>query len=211
VWIETSLYTLSALDLITGEIRLIYRYEPGGQRASFGGFRSSPSLTNEPISAIALAPRITVDRREVSPVVFAPRWGSYAIALDGESGRLLWSSPKAPGRSVTGALFGVDAERAYVCGDYVQAIHLADGAPGWSWEARRVASSDVGYAALAGDRVYIPVEGGVQVLSAADGREIETLELNAVLGDSPGFSAVVLADGMLLVAVRDRVVAFGAE
>lgn len=209
VWIESSLYTLNAVDFLTGEIRLVYHYDPG-QRPSQGGFNSNPYFTNEPISALALAPRTTVDKKEVNPVVFAPRWGLYVIALDAESGRLLWSTPKAPGgRSAGGVLFGVDAQRAYICGDHIQAIKLADGAPDWTWEAQKVASGDLGYAALAGDRIYMPVEGKLHVLSAADGKEIEKIDALNPEGDSPGYTAVIPLGQKVLLSTRDRVVVFG--
>lgn len=209
VWIESSLYTLNALDLITGEVRLVYHYDPG-QRTTYGGINSVPSLTNEAISAIAVGPRSTIDKKEVTPVIFAPRWGVYVIALDAETGRLLWSTPKAPGgRSTSGSLFGVDAKHAYVCGEHIQAINLADGAPDWTWEAQKVASSDLGFAALAGDRIYMPVEGRLYVLSAAEGRELEKLDAVNSEEESPGFAAVIPFKNLLLMSTRDRVVAFG--
>lgn len=209
VWMESSLYTLNAIDFLTGEIRLIYHYDPG-QRASNGGFNSSPALSNEPISAVAIGPRTTIDKREVTPVIFAPRWGVYVIALDAESGRLLWSTPKAPGgRSTGGALFGVDAKHAYVCGDHIQAINLADGAPDWTWESQKVSSGDLGFAALAGDRIYMPVEGRLVVLSAADGRELEKIDALNGEGDSPGYLAVTPVGNKVLLSTRDRLVAFG--
>lgn len=209
VWLESSLYTLNALDLITGELRLVYHYDPG-QRTTFGGINSTPNLTNEAISAIAFGPKMTVDKKEVTPVIFAPRWGVYVVALDADTGRLLWSTPKAPGgRSASGSLFGVDSRHAYICGEHIQAINLADGAPDWTWEAQRVASSDLGFAALAGDRIYMPVEGRLYVLSANDGREIEKLDALNSEEESPGFAAVIPFKNLLLMTTRDRVVAFG--
>jgi outer membrane protein assembly factor BamB len=207
VWIESSLYTLNGLDLISGEVRTVYHYDPG-QRVSYGGFNSSPPLSNEAISAIAVAPKVTVDRREVSPIVFAPRWGVYVIALDSDTGRLLWSTPKAPGRSSIGSLFAVDAQRAYVCGEHVQAISLADGAPEWTWEAQKVSAGDVGFAALAGDRIYLPVEGKLVVLGAADGRELAALDALNGEGDPPGFCAVLPLGDRVVMTTRDRVVGF---
>jgi outer membrane protein assembly factor BamB len=200
VWIESSLYTLNALDLITGEIRLIYHYDPGRRVGYRGGFDSSPPMTNEPISLIASA---------AGPIVFAPRWGVNVVAIDGASGKLLWASPKAPNEGTVGWLFGVDGKRAYVCGDHVQAINLADGAREWTW-APDVTSS-MGYAALCGDRIYVPVESRIYVRAAADGKELEVLDAADGLGETPGFTALLGVDGMLLASTRDRVVAFGPK
>jgi hypothetical protein len=104
----------------------------------------------------------------------------------------------------------VDGKHAYVCGDHIQAIRLTDGGREWTWEPD-VSSNRTGYAALVGDRIYIPVEGRIQVLSAADGREAESLDVSDALGDNPGLLSLTAVDGLLLAATRDRVVAFGAK
>jgi outer membrane protein assembly factor BamB len=202
VWIESSLYTLNALDLVTGEVRMIYRYQPERRPGGRTGFDSAPQLTNEPVSLIASGP---------GPVLFAPRWGVDVVALDpAANGKLVWSSPKAPGRSTMGSLFAADDKHAYVCGDYIQAINLSDGSREWTAEFNIVASS-VGYAALSGDKIYVPVEGRIHILSTADGRELEVLQTQEVVGESAGFAAVLPLDGMLLVTTRDKVIAFGPK
>ena len=133
------------------------------------------------------------------------------VALDpAANGKLVWSSPKAPGRSTMGSLFAADQKHAYICGDYIQAINLADGSREWTTEFNIVASS-VGYAALSGDRIYVPVEGRIHVLSTSDGREVEVLQTQGAVGESSGFAAVLPLDGMLLVTTRDKVVAFGPK
>jgi outer membrane protein assembly factor BamB len=200
VWIESSLYTLNALDLLTGEVRLIYRYDPG-RRLRTSGIDTSPTLTNEPISLIATGN---------GPVVFVPRWGIDAIALDPVAGKLLWSSPKGPSQTTVGALFAVDDKRAYICGDHLQAISLADGAREWTWEPRALSGS-TGYAALCGDRIYVPIEGKIHVRAAEDGREIEVLDTSAILGEASGLLTLVSVDGKLIVSGRDRTVALGRK
>jgi outer membrane protein assembly factor BamB len=200
VWIESSLHTLNALDLLTGEIRLIYRYKPV-DRTIYRGLDTSPPLSNEPLSLIAAGS---------GPVVFAPRWGTHVIALDPASGKLLWSSPKGAGGSPVGVLFAAGPKHAYICGNHIQAIGLAEGAPEWTWDPD-TASSNIGYAALAGDRIYATLENKIYVLSAADGRELEVLDVSDVLGEASGFASIVALDKMLLVSIRDRLVAFGPQ
>jgi outer membrane protein assembly factor BamB len=216
VWIESSLYTLNVLDLLTGEIRLIYHYDPARRVGFQGGIDSTPQVTNEPISAIAFAGKRVVDKETVSPVIFVPRWGTMAIALNAENGRHLWSSPKSD-QSSMGSLCGVDDQHVYVGGDQIQAInigddakHLLGGAREWTWKPQ-APSTSVGFAALSGDRIYVPVENRIHVRSAADGRELEVLDLSADLGDSPGFTSVLVLDGMLLVSTRDRLLAFSPK
>lgn len=202
VWIESSLYTLNTLDLITGEIRQVYRYDPGKRAAGRGGFDSSPIVSNEPISLIASAS---------GPIVFAPRWGTDVIALDAATGKLLWSSPKAPGQSSTGSLFAVDDKRAYICGDHLQALSLVDGARDWTWETSGASSLHMGMAALSGDRIYFPVEGKIFVRAASDGRALEEIDLVETLSDQPRFTSLVIHGNQLIVANHNRVFAFGPK
>ena len=201
VWFESSLYTVNALDLVTGEIRMVYRYQPGPRTTYRGGVDSSPVISNEPISLIATAP---------GPVVFAPRWGTEVVALDPAAGKLLWTSPKGPNRTPIGSLFGADERHAYVCGDHVQAIRLVDGSPAWTWEPKET-DHNVGYAAVAGDRVYIPVDGRIDVRSGVDGKLIESIDLTASLGKAAAFASLLVLPDRLLIATRDRVLCFGAK
>ncbi|MCC2667607.1 MAG: outer rane biosis protein BamB [Armatimonadetes bacterium] len=202
VWIESSLYTLNALDLLTGEVRLVYHYDPG-KRTRNSGIDSTPNLTNEPISLIATAN---------GPIVFAPRWGVDVVALDPATGKLLWSSPKGPlGRPTVGSLFAVDDKRAYICGDHIQAINLSNGAREWTLDPQAARSGTVGFAALCGDRIYTPIDGKIRVNSAADGKEIEVLDASDILGEADGLLTLVSVDGALLISSRDRVVALGRK
>lgn len=203
VWIESSHYTLNALDLMTGEVRLIYHYNPGRRLVFQPGFNSTPQVTNEPVSLVAAGD---------GPIVFAPRWGTDVIALDPATGKLLWSSPKAPSTSqpTAGSLFAVDQKRAYVCGDYIQAINLTDGAREWTWDPQ-LSTGSVGFAALAGDRIYVPVAEGIRVFNSADGRPIETLEAGGALGESNVLSSLLVLDDRLVLTTREKVVVFGPK
>lgn len=198
VWIESSLYTLNAVDMITGEVRLIYKYDPVRRSNGRGDAYSTPVVPNDPISLIAAG---------AGPIVFAPRWGVDVVAISPTTGRLLWSSPKAPGSTVaSGALFGVDQKHAYICGDYLQAINLADGSRDWTW----VDKPNVGYAALAGERIYAPVDGRLQVFNAADGSQVEELDSSKEVGELRDVISVTVVDGTLLVATRDKLIAYSA-
>jgi outer membrane protein assembly factor BamB len=209
VWIESSLYTLSALDLLTGEVRLIYRYTPERRSSYRGGFDSSPPIAYEPLSLIG-APPPSVDGKSTGPIVFVPRWGTEAVGIDPVSGKLEWTAPKAPEPSTAGSLFAVDGKRAYICGEHLQAINLEGGARAWQWDPQFV-GSPMGYAALLGDRIYVPIGAQLHVRSAADGQEIEVLDLSEALGDADTFASLVAVDGMLLFSTRERLVALGPK
>jgi outer membrane protein assembly factor BamB len=199
VWIESSLYTLSALDLISGEIRLISRFDRPHRDRS-GEFGDQPYLVR-PVGRIVSGP---------GSILYAPRWDKNVVALDPATGNRLWVTPKTTSRTMLGSLFGADGQRVYLCGDYVQAVGIADGQTAWTWKPQTAAGT-VSFPVLAGDRIYVPHEGRIRVLAAADGEELETLDIRSSLGPSPGYASVLPVGDKLLVCTRDRLVAFGPD
>src|SRR5439155_1967330 len=133
-------------------------------------------------------------------VLFAPRWGDQCVALDGRTGKLLWSTPRGEART----LFGVDETQAYLCGSEVQALDLATGARRWTWSAPEGVP---GYAALAGSRIYMPVGASVHVLDRGTGRQIAAIDLRSHDID-PDYAAVLLIGRQLLLSQPDQLVAF---
>lgn len=200
VWIESALYTLNALDVITGEIRYIYRYDPGKRSIFRAGFDSAPVVANEPISLVGTN----------GTLVFCPRWGTDCVGIDPANGKLLWSSPKAPGQSVLGALFAVDGKRAYIGGGALQAINLADGAREWSWEPE-ASSSSIGFPVLCGDRIYVVVEQKLWIRNAADGKEVGVVDLASHLGENAGYTSLLALKDRLVLCTRDRLFVFAPQ
>ncbi len=199
-WIESTLYTLNAVDLLTGEVRWIYRYDPGRRYPGRNGLDSSPTITNEPISLLAAGS---------GPIVFCPRWGVDVVAIDPSTGKLIWSSPKASGQTTRGQLFGVDERFAYIAGDHLQAINLADGAREWMWEAPGGTSSGpIGFPILAGDRIALISDGRLILRSASDGKEVAAYDLTGDVGDQPGFTSLLCVDNLLAVGIRDRLIVY---
>jgi outer membrane protein assembly factor BamB len=191
VWIESSLHTLNALDIVTGELLWIHRYAPRPIPYYRSGWNDSMTLPNEPISLIA---------RAGGHILFAPRWGDQCMAFEGKTGRLLWSAPKGEARS----LFAADETHAYLCGNDVQALDLATGARRWSWS---VPASPPGYAALAGSRIYMPAGDTIYVLDRATGRQLAMLPLGPH-GVEPGYAAVLVRGRQLLFTQPERILAF---
>jgi outer membrane protein assembly factor BamB len=201
-WFETSLYTLSALDLVTGDIRYVWRFDrPHLDRK--GEFDEIPFL-NRPITLVAAAG---------GAVVFSPRWSPDVVALDPATGKRVWTAPKPTTMSMLGSMFAVDERHAYISGDYVQALDLKTGKPAWTWKPGGNGASGglpVGFPALAGGRVHVLIDGVLHTLEARTGRPLRLRNLRDGLGPSPGFASLLLLGDRLLVMTRTGVTAFGA-
>jgi len=92
VWIESSLYTLNALDLLTGEVLAVYHYHPSRRGGARSGIDSSPYIPAEPISLVAACR--SAGGETPDSVAFAQRWGERAVGFEAAPGRLRWDSLK---------------------------------------------------------------------------------------------------------------------
>lgn len=235
VWIESAIHTLSAVDLISGEVRAIYKYVPLAPPNAGFGFDALPQANN-PISLV----------RGGWPVVFAARWGTQVVAIDPgrakevgnprrqvlEAPRLawdgarpawdaperLWDAPKLRwsyaqklvGRHPNG-VFAVDDQNAYLAGQStVAAYDLATGLNRWTWE-KNDSSYSTGIASLAGNRICVLVDGKVQLLDPESGELTTGADLSTVLGESSGAPSVLSLGRRMLVCTRDKVIAFDRD
>jgi len=197
VWVESTLHTLTALDLLTGEIRLVVPV-PVYLRGKDENASEGPT-TNQPVTLLATSR---------GQILFSPRWSDRVFALDPATGKTVWSVEKAidRNRGWSGALAAADDRRAYVSGQSVQAIDLAAGTISWTWKPKQ-ATNNMGYPALLGDRLYVPIEGQLQILDAATGKEGDVLDLTGPLGGREVFPTLTVVGNRLLVAAGDRVIA----
>jgi outer membrane protein assembly factor BamB len=189
VWIESSLHTLNALDMITGEIRWVYKYMPRSRNV----FGSPGELANEPVSLLP----------STGPMVFSSRWGSDVVGIDATNGRLLWSAPK----NSASTLFAVDRQNAYLCRSDIAAFDLENGMKKWV-RGSPGAQSSAGYAAMIGDRLCWLVEGKIYVLDPATGNVTSTIDMAESLAQSPGVTTLLAAGKRLLICTRDKMFAF---
>jgi len=191
VWVESSLHTLNALDALTGDILWIFRYQPRPTQYYRSGWQDTMTQTNEPLSLITTSG---------GRVLFSPRWGDDCVALDGRTGKLIWTKPKGEART----MFAVDAQRSYLCGDQIQALDIATGATKWTWA---VPDSFGGLAALAGNRIYVPVGPMIYVLDAATGPKVDDIDLHK-FNVEPGYNCITIIGGRLYLTLGDRLVAY---
>jgi outer membrane protein assembly factor BamB len=192
VWIESSLHTLNALDMITGEIRTIYKYLPRPRNA-FGAM-DGYALANEPVSLLPGA----------GPMVFSSRWGDQVVAIDPATYKLLWSAPKGSANS----LFAVDKQSAYLAGTTeMAAFELETGLKRWVRPSPGPSYS-TGYAAMVGDRLAWLTEGKLAFFDPATGNPTGSIDLGENVAQTAQNGTLLVVGNRLLVCLPQKVFAF---
>jgi outer membrane protein assembly factor BamB len=191
VWVESCLHTLCALDALTGEALWVVATRPDTEAPERSGWQDTMNVTNEPVSLIA-----PVGER----VLFCPRWGREAMALNARTGHRAWSVDSSLGR----VLIGVDDQRAVLAGEQIRSLDPATGRLQWNW-----APSDrtrFGYPALVGSRIAVPGGSTTIFLDAATGVEQGRVSLRD-FGAQPGAATLLVLGRRLLFSQPDRLIA----
>jgi outer membrane protein assembly factor BamB len=191
VWVETCLHSLCALDALTGEVQWMATFQPDTNAPERSGWQDTMNVTNEPVSLIApIGDRL----------LFCPRWGNRIVALNALTGHRAWDVESGHSRS----LIAVDGPRAILAGDQIRAIDALTGLPRWAWAPP--ARSRLGFPALAGNRVVVPLGGSLTFLDAATGEEQGRISLRE-FGAQPGAATVLVLGRRLLFSQPDRILA----
>lgn len=191
VWVETCLHSVCALDALTGEIQWMATFQPDTNAPERSGWQDTMNVTNEPVSLIA-----PVGDR----LLFCPRWGNQVVALNAATGHRAWSQEGGHCRSIA----AVQGTRALLSGDQLRAIDAVTGLPIWAWTPPSRAR--LGFPALSGDRVVVPLGGTVTFLDAATGDERGRIDLREY-GAQPGAATVLILGRRMLFAQPDRLLA----
>jgi outer membrane protein assembly factor BamB len=191
VWVETCFHSLCALDALTGEVQWMAPFQPDTNAPERSGWQDTMNVTNEPVSLIApIGDRL----------LFSARWATRVVALNAATGHRAWSADASHSRS----LVAVDGSRAILTGDQVRAINPVTGIPLWEWTPP--ARARVGFPALVGNRVIVPMGASLVLLDAAAGDEIGRISLRQY-GAPPGAATVLALGRRLLFAQPDRILA----
>lgn len=169
VFIPTGRGVLAAVDAANWSIRWIVRYDHLGEPPDQMTWLPSPPM------AVA------------DVVLLAPYDADELICFDRASGEVRWHVPRGDAMYLVAAT----DERAYTAGERVRAVRIDDGTEVWTTDC----GAPAGRAACTGDRLFVPTYDGLFVLSADDGRIIETHAAETV---SPG--NILAYDGSLYVA-----------
>jgi outer membrane protein assembly factor BamB len=197
VWIESALHTLTALDLLTGDIRLVVKatvYTRGmGERIEEG------PTPDWPVSLLAA---------RGNRIFFSDRWSSEVLCLDPATGKPVWTAEKAADnrQAWNAELIGLDDRHLYVGGHFLQAIDLNTGQSAWTWKPKEF-RPNAGYPILSGDHLLFPQEGKLYVVDAATGNELSSADLSDLIGGKATYCALAAAGDTLLATSGTRIVA----
>jgi outer membrane protein assembly factor BamB len=191
VWVETCLHTVCALDALTGAVLWVVPFKPDTNAPERSGWQDTMNVTNEPVSLLA-----PVGDR----LLFSPRWGNRAVALNARTGHRAWTVDSDRSR----VLIAVDSTRAVLAGEQIRSVDPVSGRPLWTWTPPD--RSRLGYPALVGSRIVVPVGASVIFLDAATGAELGRRSLKE-FGAQPTAAAVLVLGRRLLFSQPDRLLA----
>lgn len=182
---------VTALDARDGTIAWVATYQRAEAETAVAFNRRQQSGPNPCVAAEGL-------------VFVAPFDSDRILAYDGESGVLLWS------RELKGnvrQLVGVDKGRLIAAGDHLWGLEAETGKIDWFTGTTDPGAATRGRGALAGGLVYWPRREEIVLVESETGRIRRQIDLSRQ-HDLPGGGNIVLAEGCLLLAQTDRLVAF---
>jgi hypothetical protein len=133
-------------------------------------------------------------------VLFSPRWGREAVSLNARTGHRAWSIDSAK----SGVLIAVNGERAVLAGEQIRSIDPATGRPHWAWTPPD--RERLGYPALVGRQLVVPLGSSVLFLDAESGAERGRLNLKE-FGAELGAATVLVLGRRLIFSQPDRLIA----
>ncbi len=191
IYFNTNLGLVAALDVEDGRICWLHRYERGN------GTASRPlHLDRDPAPCLY----------HEGLLIVAPADSSAIFALDAFTGRMVWTSNKLPDAL---HLLGVVQQNLIVAGHRLAALDVRSGSLQWVWpESEHAGIRGMGRGLVAGEEVYWPTRNEIYVLHALTGRQTRTPI--SLRGISDGGANLVAANGRLIAAGHDKLMAFGS-
>jgi outer membrane protein assembly factor BamB len=195
IFFNTNLGLVAALGARDGEICWIWRYE----RRTSGPFLPGRS---EPLHF----------QRDPAPclfhgglVIIAPADTPSIFALDAHTGKLLWSTDQLPDAL---HLLGVVRQNLIVSGNRLAALDIRTGKTEFLWpESQSAGIRGMGRGLVAGDEIFWPTRHEIYVIHGVTGaRSRPPIRLGTISDHGANLAA---ADGRLIVAAHDKIMAFG--
>ena len=138
-------------------------------------------------------------------VIVAPADTPNIFALDANTGQMIWSTDKLADAL---HLLGVVRHNLIVGGNRLTALDIRTGKIKFTWpESQTAGIRGLGHGLVAGDEIFWPTRHEIYVIHGVTGARSRTsIRLGAI---SDGGANLAAADGRLLVAGRDKIMAFG--
>ncbi|WZO96479.1 PQQ-binding-like beta-propeller repeat protein [Isosphaeraceae bacterium EP7] len=190
VFYQTNLGAVTALDAETGSIRWVAAYHRQERQAGSAPVRDlNPAIVHDGL------------------VLVAPEDSPSILALDAATGRLVWKTDPLPEEVRLTHLLGVAKGRLIATGDVVMWFDIKTGKRLHTFPDTARTYQGFGRGILAGDRVYWPTRGEIQVLDQSNGLRteppIKLMEDFQINGGN-----LVAGDGYLIVTQADSMVVF---
>ena len=196
IYFNTNLGIVAALDAESGKISWLTKYPrstgkrfvPGSTLPRYFDRDPSPCMYHDGL--VILAPSDTPD----------------VIALDGETGKTVWTNSEVADATT---LLGIVAGTLVVSGDRLSSLDLRTGRLRWTWpESNTAGIRGVGRGVIAGTEVFWPTRTEIYVVDADSGtRTRSPISLSPV---SDCGANLAVGGGQLIVAGYDKLLAFGA-
>jgi outer membrane protein assembly factor BamB len=196
IYFNTNLGLVAALDAHGGDICWIRRYERHTSEPFLPG-RSEPlHFQRDPAPCLFHA----------GLVVVAPADTPAIFALDAATGLLLWSNDQLPDAL---HLLGVVRQNLIVSGNRLAALDILTGRTKFLWpESQTAGIRGMGRGLVAGDEIFWPTRHEIYVIHGVTGaRSRSPIHLGTISDRGANLAA---ADGRLIVAAHDKIMAFGA-
>jgi hypothetical protein len=192
IYFNTNLGAIAAVDKYDGRIHWMRRYDRAHATTAS---RSAPHLRR------ALAPCVFHE----GIVMAAPTDTPLVFALDAATGKTLWVCEHA-GDAID--LVGVSEGNLIATGDRCRGIDVRTGTLRFLWPQTELSGIvGRGRGCVAGGEVFWPTRRQIYVLDASTGAQSRSpIDISAYSEDGAN---LVVAEGVLLVACSDHLIAFG--
>jgi outer membrane protein assembly factor BamB len=193
IYINTNLGLVAALDVDSGDIDWITRYD---------------RLTGKAFVVGGPAP-LHFDR-DPSPCVYhdgllfiAPSDSPAIFALDANTGKMIWQQVQLPDAL---HLLGVVGKHLIASGQRIASLDLASGKLDWAWpESAHAGIRGMGRGVIAGDEIFWPTRNEIYALDPKTG-----IQTRSPMSFSPqGGANLVASNGRLIVAGYDKLMVLG--
>jgi hypothetical protein len=195
IYFNTNIGLVAALDVNSGAICWLRRYDRVGGEGAFRGRPGPTHFDRDPAPCLY----------HEGLVVVAPSDTSKIFALDADTGKTVWSTDKIPDGL---HLLGVVRNNLIVSGNRLAALDVRSGELRFVWpESEHAGIRGMGRGVVAGNEVFWPTRSEIYAIHCVTGAQSRPrIPLGAISDCGANLAS---ANGRLIVAGHDKLMAFG--